>query len=142
MKVGIWLDHRNAILAFLENGDLRVERVDSAVEPRVRLAGGSSGGRNPHGPQDTVSETRRDRRVQGEQHRYYQDLITHVRGAGLVYIIGPGEAKHEFLTELDAARIPDLVTELETTDKLTEAQVLAKVREHFGIQPPRQLPRS
>jgi hypothetical protein len=47
-------------------------------------------------------------------------------------IAGPGEAKGEFGKYIKAKKLRGLAVELETTDKMTQRQLAAKVSEHFS----------
>ena len=57
--VGIWLDHREAFVVYLvknqpfadENQEM-IERIESDIERRVRLSGGSRTRKTPYGPQE------------------------------------------------------------------------------------------
>jgi hypothetical protein len=49
-------------------------------------------------------------------------------------VFGPGEAKLELKERLSRSKaLTERSVEIETTDKLTEPQIVAKVKEHFGI---------
>jgi hypothetical protein len=49
-------------------------------------------------------------------------------------IFGPGEAKLELNERLRRAKTPVARTvEIETADKLTEPQIVAKVKQHFRV---------
>ena len=51
-----------------------------------------------------------------------------------VLIFGPGEAKLQLKERLGRSKqLSEHVEEIETTDKLTDAQIVAKVKEHYGI---------
>ena len=47
-------------------------------------------------------------------------------------IVGPGEAKGEFMKRLKSKKLRSRIVELETTDKMTDRQLAAKVDEHFA----------
>ena len=51
-----------------------------------------------------------------------------------VLIFGPGEAKLELKERLSrSAALAERIVGIETTDKLTDPQIVAKVKEHYGI---------
>jgi len=89
--------------------------------------------RTPWGPQDIASESRRDRHHDKQLHDYFENVVARVGRASSVFVLGPGEAKQELIAAF--ARSPrhrDTSTERETADKLTERQIVARVKAHFG----------
>jgi hypothetical protein len=47
-------------------------------------------------------------------------------------LFGPGEAKGEFKKRLERHRLGARVAAMESADKMSDRQVVAKVREYFG----------
>lgn len=129
--VGIWIDHTKAIVVSVEREAETVARIQSNVEGHVRLKGGS-GSATHYGPQDVVSESQRENRRNQRLRRYYRSVIGALRNAKAIFIFGPGEAKMELKREI--MRSKELGTKLvgtETTDKMTDNQIRAKVRDLF-----------
>ena len=138
-KVGIWIDHREAIIVRLEGDEATVEALESNVEPKTKAAGGARS-KTPYGPQDVAAGGRRSRRQANQLSDYYQEVVERVREAGALLLFGPGGAKQELLAAIE--RSPHhgrTATELATTDNLTQPQMVALVKEHFGIVPARKL---
>ena len=134
--VGIWIDHARAVVVGIDGGTETVAIIQSNVEGHFRLKGGSRSA-TPHGPQNVVSESQRENRRNHQLKRYYGSVIAAVGNARAIFIFGPGEAKTELKREL--MRSKGLATKLvgtETTDKMTENQVRAKVRELFAKPSP------
>ena len=49
-------------------------------------------------------------------------------------IFGPGEAKLQLKERLSRSKaLSEHIVGIETTDKLTDPQIVAKVKEHYGI---------
>lgn len=122
-KAGLWIDHRKAVLVFHDGNGLRIETIESEVEPHLRLAGGARGG-TPYAAQDVASEGNRDRRIQGELHQWYQTVIEHLGHVAALDVIGPGEAKQEFAKEF--FRKPahrDIPMTMEPADRMRETEV-------------------
>ena len=71
----------------------------------------------------------------GEQlDRYYDDIISQLGLPEAVLIFGPGEAKLELKERLSRSKaLSGCTVDLETADKLTDPQIVAKVKDHFGI---------
>jgi hypothetical protein len=138
-RTGVWIDHRRAVIVRLDGDEPVVEDVASDVEPRVRMAGGSRSS-TPFGPQGIASETGRDRRHAKHLREYYERVAERIGDATAILLLGPGEAKHELLDVISGiARFDGTPTEVETVDKLTRAQIVARVRAHFGVDSRRKL---
>ena len=71
----------------------------------------------------------------GEQlDRYYDDIISQLGLPEAVLIFGPGEAKRELKERLGRSKaFTGCTVDLEAAGKLTEPQIVAKVKDHFGI---------
>ena len=60
-----------------------------------------------------------------------EKLITTIHEAGSILIFGPGEAKYEFEKKLQRRGLSNYIVAIETTDSMTERQIVAKVRQYF-----------
>ena len=80
-----------------------------------------------------------ERRRYQERHnqhldRYYDEVISQLGQPELFSSSGPGEAKLQLKERLERLQgIVRGIVAVETTDKLTDPQIVAKVKEHFGI---------
>ena len=137
--VGLWLDHRKAILVFLlknrnmtgENQEM-IEQVESDIERRVRLSGGSRSRKTPYGPQDISVDSKQEDRIRGQLRKYYLEIIKRISDADRILILGPGEAKTELKNEIEKSKpLADKIKKIETADKMTMRQIAAKVRTFF-----------
>lgn len=126
-QVGVWMDHRGAVLVFIGDRSERTMRMESGVEKRERVAGLSA--------DDAGPGNHRDRQFADHLDKYYDELIRHLGPAEAVFLIGPGEAKGEFQKRLEAKGPRTRIVAVETADKMTEPQVAAKVRAHFATTP-------
>ena len=138
MKLGIWLDHRRAVLVTVGEKDSNVRTIRSSVEKRVRLAGGSRG-RQPYAPQDVRQDSKRDERINHQLKEYYDRIIGYLEKPEALYLFGPGEAKRELARRIEEHKeLGGLTAELETADKLTVPQIVDRVREHFHLPAPKR----
>ena len=137
--VGIWLDHKEAVIVyFLKTQPLSgedqemIERVESEIERRVRLSGGSRSHKTPYGPQEISVDSKQEDRIKGQLRKYYLEIIKRISDADRVLIFGPGEAKMELKKEIDASKqLKDKIKQIESADKMTIKQVAAKARKFF-----------
>ena len=58
-------------------------------------------------------------------------MIAAIRDADTIQIFGPGEAKGELERRIGRNRLKARMPATEATDKMTDRQIAAKVREHF-----------
>ena len=122
-KVGLWIDHRKAIIVTVTDEGEETRQITSGMEKHVRFSGGASEG--------GAGEDVRDRQFGNRLNSYYDQVIACLREAESIQIFGPGEAKGELETRLEREGLKARIVEIETADKMTNRQIAAKVREHF-----------
>jgi len=122
-NVGLWIDHRRAVIVSVTDKAEKTRRITSDMEKHVRFSGRT---------QDALAEDQRDRRFKGHLHKFYDRVVSHIRDADAILILGPGEAKSELKTRLESEALGGRIAGIETADKLTERQLAAKVRKHFS----------
>lgn len=129
---GLWIDHfQTVIVSITDNGET-IKRIDSDIERKVRLSGGSRTAKTPYGPQQVSVDGKQQERINRQLRQYYQEIIQRIQDATKILILGPGKAKTELKKELEKSRglVAKKIT-LEPADKMTERQVVAKVRQFF-----------
>lgn len=123
-KVGVWIDHRKAVVVSKIDDRQEIKMINSGIERHPRFSGGA---------QEETEEDIRDHRFENHLNKYYDDVISFFRGAGSIFIIGPGEAKIELKNRLGAETEKSRVIDIETADKMTETQIISKITEHFSL---------
>ena len=121
-EVGVWIDHRKAVIAILAGTTEQVRQVTSNMEKHVRYSGAA---------QEDSAEDQRDRRFTGHLNKYYDQVIGCIRDADSILILGPGEAKVELEERLGKEALRGRIVGIETVDKMTDRQVAARVRQRF-----------
>ena len=129
-EIGLWLDHRDAIIVILTDGGEEIKHITSSSGKHIRYSG-SSHSKTPEGLKEVTSEDQRDRKFDNQLNKFYDELIASIRDADSIQIFGPGEAKGELETRLKHEQIKGQILTVETVDKMTDRQIAAKVREHF-----------
>lgn len=128
--VGVWIDHKKAVI--VEAGTETVTVVESDVPAHTRFTGGG-GYPGSQSSQRGGSERRREERNRNALDRYFDQVIAALGHPEAVLIMGPGEAKRQLADRLGQATTrPQPMLTLETTDKLTDPQIVATVTKHFG----------
>lgn len=131
-QCGIWIDHRRALVVYLADGDAVTRTVESGVARRQRAGGSRTSA--PDGPQDAFAEDRAQRKHEKALRTYYRSLANTLGTPDEMFVMGPGEAKGEFVKELDRT-LQGRVVAVEPADKMTDPQVVAKVKAYFAARP-------
>ena len=111
--LGVWMDHRKAVIARVtDNWDV-TQVIESSVETRRgRLAGV------------------REKGFTGHLHAYYDAVMAATRDAESILIFGPGDAKGELQSRLEKAELGGRIAAVQTVHRMNDRQVAAKVREY------------
>ena len=130
-EVGLWIDHRKTVIVTVENEVEVTREIKSNMEKHVRF---STGNRSKAGNdlQGSTAEDIRDRQFGDHLGRYYEGVVSLIRGADSILIFGPGEAKIELENRLKQEELGERIVGVETVDKMTDNQITAKVRDHFS----------
>ena len=119
-RVGLWIDHKKAVIVFVTGKVEEIKLVTSNIEKPHRQSGVSM-------PADDI----RQRELTGHLNIYYEQVISCLREAESILILGPGEAKGELRKRLEKDNLGGRIVAIETVDKMTDPQIVAQVREHF-----------
>ena len=130
--VGLWIDHRKAVIVTISDEGDATTLVESNVERHVRYSGGAQSKSASHESQSGTGEDTRERHFEGRLNQYYDEVIACIRDAEAILIMGPGEAKGELKARLERRGLGARIVDVETVDKMTDRQIAAKVRERFG----------
>jgi hypothetical protein len=124
-NVGLWIDHRQAYAIWCANG--KVDVILSHIEPPAHFSGGTQLGGKLNQKGDV--ELHHNDRFRQQLNKYYQQVMSVLKNADSIIIMGPGPAKVEF--EKAMRKNKDLhkrILKVETADKMTENQMIAYVR--------------
>ena len=138
-KAGIWIDHRKAVIVTLSPEGEHTTLIEPNAEKHPERSGDSAL-KEPYEARQVPAEDSRQRALTGELNIYYGAVITAIRDCGSLLIFGPGEAKIELHKRLLRMKLGERVAGVEAEDKMTDGQVIAKVRTHFGLGAPRVQP--
>jgi hypothetical protein len=130
-EVGLWIDHRKAVIVTIENEVEMTREVKSNIEKHTRFSNSSKHPNDPSQPQGSSSEDVRDRQFDDHLDGFYDGIVSLIRGADAILIFGPGEAKVELESRLRRAELGERIVGIETVDKMTDPQIEAKVRGYF-----------
>lgn len=138
-QAGVWLDHRRAVVVVLSADGEHCHEILSKVEKHLERGGD----RPMHGSYEArqvPADDSRQRALTGELNGYFDAVIAALRPYSPLLLFGPGEAKGELHARLIKMKLGAAVAAVETEDKMTNAQIIAKVRSYFGEKAPRVQP--
>jgi len=127
---GLWIDHRKAVIACITAHGEETTELHSNVEKQPGRFDGVRPN-TPFEPQLVKADDSHERAFMGHLAVYYDRVVDVIRDADIILIFGPGEAKGELKKRLERAKLGGHIFTMETADKMTDHQVVAKVREYF-----------
>lgn len=129
-EVGLWIDHRKAVIVTIEDEVEVTLEIRSNVEKHVRFSSGTQS-KDPSQPKGSTAEDMRDRQFDGHLDSFYDGIISMIHKADSIWIFGPGEAKGELEKRLKHAGLGERIVGVETVDKMTDHQIAAKIRDRY-----------
>ena len=129
-KVGLWIDHRKAVVVACTDKGEEIGLIISKVEKQLRRSGDSPL-KGPYESQQVPADDSRQRTFTGHLKIYYDAVIASIRDAESILIFGPGEAKDELKQSLERNNLGGRIVGIEIVDKMTDRQIESKVREYF-----------
>ena len=131
-EVGLWMDHRRAVIVWVTERGEEIERIESKVQKQLRRSG-SSPLKGPFESQQVPADDSRERALTGQLNVYYDLIIGRIRHAESILILGPGEAKGELKKRMEREHLGGRIVGIETVDRMTDRQIAARVLERFQI---------
>jgi hypothetical protein len=123
-KAGVWIDHRKAVIVSASPAGVTAKTLESGVGPHTHFSSPLEGG----------GEKKYEDRFNEHLDHYYDKIIGELGQPEALLIFGPGEAKLQLKERLSRSKaLAKSIVAVETADKLTDPQIVAKVKEHYGI---------
>ncbi len=122
--VGVWIDHKKAVIVSIAAEHVSTRTLEADVRPHPHYSGSQEGG----------GEKKYEERHNLRLGQYYDQVISQMGHPDAILLFGPGEAKLQLKDRLACSQASsERIVAVESTDKLTEPQIIAKVKEHYGI---------
>ena len=113
---GVWLDNQHAMIISNENG----QGYDISNKIKATL---SQGGGSEHSMNNSK---------QTENLKYFKALSAQLTTYDEVLLFGPGQSQEQFQHHLNEdAQFKTKKVTIDSSDNLTDPQMIAKVRDHF-----------
>jgi stalled ribosome rescue protein Dom34 len=120
-SIGVWMDHSIARLIEFTTEPMQIRNIESSFTHEIKSESIEKSEKHMHNKE------------QGEQLEYYHKILKGIESYDQVLIFGPTEAKNELRTLLRADHAFDNISlEILQTDKMSENQLFAFVRNHFS----------
>jgi hypothetical protein len=127
-KVGVWVDRRKAVIVTLGDKGEEIKEINLNFGRHARSVASSS--------KDFIGENgsddSKDRRMHLHLNIYYDEIVLNLANAEMLFIFGPGEAKHELRKRIKNKELSKRIIGVETTDKMTDRQISAEVRRAYS----------
>lgn len=125
-KIGIWIDRHKAMIVDPENEHAPYVELHSEL--------------NGFEPDKPYRETHRnpEKKLQAKRDKilrdYYNNVVNSLDNESDVLIFGPAQAKHELQKTIDESPKRFKHITIETGEKMTDNQVVAKVKAYFKMR--------
>jgi hypothetical protein len=128
-RFGLWIDHKNAVIVAVGEKGETVSKLESGAKHLDYR--GAPHPKSAYSAQYNQGDDQLDNQFLVHLNKYYERVISALRGADSLYVFGPGEAKGELKKRLAREKSLTRSVRLETADKMTDRQIVAKVRKYF-----------
>ena len=129
-KVGLWIGHKKATIVTVTDKGEEMGLVISKAGKQPRRSGDSPL-KGPYEPHHVPAQDSLQRTFTEHLNMYYDAVVASIRNAESILILGPGEAKGELKERLEKHGLGGCIAAVETTDKMTDRQLSARVRQFF-----------
>ena len=128
--MGLWIDHREAVLVFISPEGEVVKTIHSDAE---KHAGRINGMRSTVSYESLLvpADDKRQNAFTRHLNSYYDWVIAFIRDVDSILIFGPGEAKNELKKRIEKYKLGKRIVAVQAAGKLSEKQIAAKVRSYF-----------
>jgi hypothetical protein len=136
LQTGVWIDGSKAVIVNFANGsDKGIKVVEADIENKVHNNSDGSDKGTFMGAQHISHEKTFDERKKHQTKDYLSDVVQQFSRGSELFIFGPGEMKNKLVNKIDDENniLKLAVKSVDTTDKMTDNQIVAHVKEFYGI---------
>ncbi len=128
---GLWIDHRKAVIVTLSDKGQKTQEFPSNIEKQLGRINGKRS-TTSFESQLVQSDDRQQRGLTKRLNGFYNKVLSCVRDAKCVLIVGPGEAKGELIKLMEQNNHHKGSIIMESADKMTTRQITARVRNCYS----------
>ncbi len=130
-KLGLWIDHEKVVIVSITKTEEKIKEILSEVETQPRRTGDSPM-KGDYEALKVPADDSYQKALTQDFNTYYDEVISSIREAKSIFIFGPSSAKDELKERLDGNNFGGKVVGIETSDSMTNPQIVAKVRQFFA----------
>ena len=130
-KIGLWIDHRKAVVVAISDKGEEIKQIRSNVEKQHGRIGGIRSVTS-YESQLVAADDSHQREFTGHLNVYYDEVLSSIRNAESILLLGPGEAKGELKKRLEKNNLGERIVDVITVDKMTVPQIATKVHRYFA----------
>ena len=131
---GLWIDHRRAIIVTSsDKGNKTTEILSNVEKQHGRIDGERS--MESYESQKVAADDTHQKEFTSHINVYYDEVVSSIRDAESILLLGPGEAKGELRKRLAKNGLDERIVEIETVDKMTMPQIVSKIHRFFLAVP-------
>jgi len=120
-KVGLWINFKHAVLVINPNQEEVIKQIASRINKRTLIASQAV----------DVSKADSEKALISEKKHYYDEVISYLRTANHVLIMGPGKAKIDLQKRLAVHGFDEQKVVVKAAKKMTDKQIVEDVHLHF-----------
>jgi len=129
-KAGLWIDHKKCVVILINDNKIEKKIINSNAKKHIRRIDGKTYSISFES-QKKIADDNQEECFMSLLNMYFDEIILYIHNAEFILIFGPGEAKYEFLKRINN-KINGHIKEIEEVDKLTDSQIIAKVKDYFS----------
>lgn len=128
--IGVWMDHTEAHL--IEPAKGQVKTIVFPAVSHVKHAGEHGDVIHLGNHRSTNNEYSKHEREQTINHTFYKELAVQLHPYDTIYVFGPTTARSKFANFVEKEHLlSGKEIKTDSADKMTEPQMVAKVKEYF-----------
>jgi|SRR5690606_8243305 len=131
-QAGIWIDSSKAIIVTLSEGNEHIMEIASDVENLMRYDKQGDKGvfmGNHHINNEKTFEERKKHLINA----FLKNVVEQIKGNDELYVFGPSETKLRLQNFIEnTSHLFGNLKSIETADRMTPNQVVAKVKDFYG----------
>ncbi len=128
-SVGLWIDHKNAVIVSVDEHGEIVRKLESGAKHHEYR--GAPRPKTAYSAQYNQGDDQLDKQYLLQLNKYYEKVIGMLRNAAHILIFGPGEAKVELRNRIGRQKGTAWSLQVEPADRMTDRQIVARVRKYF-----------
>jgi len=129
-ELGLWIDQKKAVISSITKTEEKIKEILSEVETQPRRYGNLPLNDSYEALKVPADDSQQKTLTQ-DLNTYYDEVIAYIREAKSIFIFGPSSTKDELKKRLDKNNLGGKVVGMETSDSMTNPQIVAKVRQFF-----------